>query len=132
MKVYMTALTSIFVLIITLNSAYAGSAGSPKCKRIEQKIAKAESLAEFAKYNMRGAQGANAMIGARKRAERHRQEYHDMGCDGSMPTIQPMEQQAMQPPATQPSPADIKEACMKQCRQYTERSDAECFDACWK
>lgn len=126
----MTALTSLFVLFIMLNAAHAGS---PRCEQIKQKIAKAESLVEFAKYNMRPAEAANAMIGARKRVNRHKQEYHDTGCDGSMPVRQQMEQQAMQPSmqATPPTVND-KEICVTQCKKYTERSDAECFDACWK
>lgn len=133
MRCYLTALTSVFVLIITMNSVHAGVAGSPKCKRIEQKIAKAESLVEFAKYNMRPAEAANAMIGARKRAERHKQEYHNLGCDGSMPARQQMEQQAMQPSMqAAPPPVNNKEICVTQCKKYTERSDEECFDACWK
>jgi len=138
MKCYMTALASVFILSITLNFAHAGS---PKCERIKQKITKAESLVEFAKYNMRPAEAANAMIGARKRAERHKQEYHNLGCDGSMPARQQMEQQVrqqMEQRARQPSmqavPPSVndKEICVSQCKKYTERSDEECFDACWK
>ena len=130
MKCYMTALASVFILSITLNFAHAGS---PKCERIKQKITKAESLVEFAKYNMRPAEAANAMIGAGKRAERHKQEYHNLGCDGSMPARQQMEQQAMQPSMQVAPPAvNDKEICVSQCKKYTERSDEECFDACWK
>ena len=130
MKCYMTALASVFILIITLNFSHAGS---PECERIKQKITKAESLVEFAKYNMRPAEAANAMIGARKRAERHKQEYHNLGCDGSIPARQQMEQQAVQPSMqATPSPINNKEICVTQCKKYTERSDEECFDACWK
>lgn len=130
-------LTVIFIVV----PAHADYGNSPKCKQIETRIAKSRELVEFAKNNMRPDQAANAMINSKRRIAKYRQQYHDLGCDGSMPRAA-QEQLQNRPPAqpgnmnsggnaTMSQPPDGKAVCIAQCKQYTSRTDEECFDTCW-
>lgn len=119
---------------------YADYGESPKCRQIQAKISKSRQLAEFAKHNMRPDQAANAMVNSNRKIARYQQEYHDLGCDGSMPRADQVPVYSRQQPAPMPGnnnpvmsqPPDSKAVCMAQCKQYTSRTDEECFDSCWK
>lgn len=139
MKILLNAIALLLVAAST--PSFADYGNSPKCKHIQAKISKSRELVEFAKHNMRPDQAANAMINSNKRIAKLKQQYHDIGCDGSMPRVRetPTYTQVTPAPSAMPGnnttmqqPPDSRAVCVTQCKQYTSRSDEECFDACWK